>query len=193
MILQALRKTFLFALAWGVILAGFYLIVWRPQMREIDKLERMIDLNRKSLKMIGDYLQRSPKLSEEMLDEAERALKAFLARIPSDEDVPDVLRRVRSSGGKHGLDITFLREATGRKTEKPPGEYLKSTYKLGARGRFRDVMRFLADLESCERLISIETFSIRRDSSEPWRVNLDLEFSVFYSPLPEVSGGAEGG
>lgn len=174
-------------------MTGFYLIVWRPQMKEIDKLERVISLNRRSLKVIGDYLESSPKLSKEVLDEAERALKAFLARIPSDKDVPDVLRRVRASGERRNLDITFLREERGEKAEKASHEYLKSTYKLGARGKFADVMRFLADLESSERLISIETFSLRRDEVEPRAVDLDLEFSVFYSPVSEVSGDAEGG
>jgi Tfp pilus assembly protein PilO len=182
------RRLMIFTLIWVGALSLFYLMIWRPGIREIEALEKQLSVNRNSLSMIRQHIERSPRLTEEMLQKAEESLELFLSRIPSERDVPDMLGRIRKLGvERHKLRISSLSDETGEEKGMQPDEYSKAIYRLTAKGNLKGIIEFLADLESSERLISVESFSIKRDDEEPNSVNLDLMFAVFYSPLiPEV-------
>ncbi len=186
MLLSLIRKLMIYILVWCVILSFFYFTVWRPGMRDIDKLEKQISINRNVLDMIKQHLQEKPRLSEETIRKAEESLKLFLAKIPSERDVPEVLERIRKIGIERGdLVINSISDETGTTVKRKTGEYLKAIYKLRATGDLPQIMRFLADLESSERLISIEALSMRADETRPGRIDLDLTFAVFYSPATD--------
>ncbi len=65
----------------------------------------------------------------------------------------------------------------------------KMTYQITASGNSPDIIRFLYELESGERLITIESFALHRssgdhtDSENSQRVKMVATLNIFYSDL----------
>lgn len=176
MFLNAFKRVLIYTLAWAILIISFYFAVWRPNVREIERLERKISINRRSLNMIRKQIEGAPEISEGKLASAEKSLDLFLARIPAEVDLPDVLRSLRKLGARrHRLRINSISSVRTDEMEEK-GRYSKALYRLIAEGDFRGMVEFIRDLESSERLISIESLSIKAGE-------LDLTFAVFYSPL----------
>jgi Tfp pilus assembly protein PilO len=137
------------------------------------------------------YIEDWPITAQRELQKAEEDLEEFLAQIPDEEDIPEVLGKIQKYGIKSSrLNLSSLenitieeKEANGDGATKQVSEekYAKSTYQLAASGNYFDVIKFLRNFETMERLINVETFSLKRSGDEEDNVNLDLTFSVFYS------------
>jgi Tfp pilus assembly protein PilO len=144
------------------------------------------------------YIEDWPITAERELREAEQNLEDFLAKIPDKEDIPGVLRKIQEYGVENSQlelknieNITKQEEkseesATKNEEEKEGEKYAKGTYKLVANGNYFDVMKFLYNLETMERLINIEGFDLRK-SSDTDSIDLDLTFNIFYSKPEEES------
>jgi len=186
MFLNVLKRSLIYMLMWAITMFSFYLIVWKPNVEEIEALGRQISINRKSLSMIQKQIKEAPEINEEELNMIEKSLDLFLARIPAEVDLPDILERVRELGiRRHGLRINSLSDVRSVKVADKKGGYSRAIYRLIAEGDFRGMVGFIRDLESSQRLISIESFSIKARE-------LDLMFAVLYCPIKaEVKSDGE--
>jgi Tfp pilus assembly protein PilO len=186
-----LGRIFIYITFWSIVFVAFYLFFWRGSLNELNKRSNKIDNIEKSLAQIQKYIDDWPVTAERELQEAEKNLEAFFAKIPEQEDIPEILRKIQEYGVKNSqLNLkTIENEEKSRgvmpekqqpKAEGEAGKYAKSTYRLVANGNYFDIIKFLRNLETMERLINIDDFDLNSDSDADG-VDVVLIFSIFYS------------
>lgn len=187
------RRILFYAIFWGIVFIAFYFFFWRVGLGKIDEESDSIVQIEKMLTQMQKYIADWPITAQRELQKAEEDLEEFLAQIPNEEDIPEVLRNIQEYGIKSSrLDVSSIenitkeeKESNGNETKKQAPEekekYAKGTYKLAASGNYFDVIKFLRDFETMERLINVEEFSLKYSGDGKDNINLDLTFSVFYS------------
>jgi Tfp pilus assembly protein PilO len=191
MFLSVYRRILIYAIFWGLIFIAFYFSFWRVSLSKINKESESIIQTQKMLTQMQKYIADWPITAQRELEEAEEDLEEFLAQIPDEEDIPEVLGKIQEYGVRSSqLDLSSIenitqeeKQANGDGAKKQVSEeekYAKSTYQLAANGNYFDVIKFLRNFETMERLVNVEEFSFKSDDGED-NINLDLTFSVFYS------------
>jgi len=186
-----LGRIFIYITFWSIVFIAFYLFFWRGSLNELNKRSNNIDKIEKSLTEIQKYIDDWPITAERELQEAEKNLEAFFAKIPEQEDIPEILRKIQEYGVKNSrLNLkTIENEEKSRgvisekqqpKAEGESGKYAKSTYRLVANGDYFDIIKFLRNLETMERLININDFDLN-SASDAESVDVVIIFSIFYS------------
>jgi Tfp pilus assembly protein PilO len=192
MFLSVYRRILIYAIFWGLVLIAFYFSFWRVSLSKINQESDSIIQTQKMLTQMQKYIADWPITAQKELEQAEENLEEFLAQIPDEEDIPEVLRKIQEYGIKSSrLNLSSIENITkeeqennGNGAKKQVSEeekYAKSTYQFAASGNYFDVIRFLRSFETMERLVNVEEFSLKYSGDDEDNINLDLAFSVFYS------------
>ncbi|HIE25993.1 TPA: hypothetical protein EYP66_01750 [Candidatus Poribacteria bacterium] len=193
-------KIFFHAIFWSILFIAFYFLFWRGSLDELKKESDNISTIERALAQTQKYISDWPVTAEEELQQAEEDLEEFLAKIPDKENVPEVLRKIQEYGVKNSqLNLRSIENMTKEQEEEPErgmtkkrepkkereeGKYAKGTYKLVASGNYFDIIKFIRDLETMERLINVEGFNFKNSGDED-RIDIDLTFSIFYAKSEE--------
>ena len=190
-----------------LLVLGYYLLYWQPNMSSIRRLKADVANQEKEWKQVQVDLNTWPKtITREKIAEYEEGLKLFLSLIPTKEQIPEFLDQLQKDGvEKARLSITWLSaipKKEGQQKPKPPPvetqaqdkgdakaatqptklEYEKATYQLSVSGNFMNLLSFLNDLESGKRLVSIDNIRLKTstDVKKP-SVETEITLSVFYT------------
>lgn len=181
---SGLKRVLFYIALYGLVFIAFYFLFWRSSINKIEREDKKIDQIEITLAQTKSYISDWPVTFEKDLQKAENELKDFLARIPDKEEIPDILREIH----KAKLNIISIENMTPKKEyKKEPskkrekGKYDKSIYELKANGNYFDIIKFLRNLETMERLVNIENFNLNSSTGVDDSVDLNLTFSIFYS------------
>ncbi|MCH8292460.1 type 4a pilus biogenesis protein PilO [Candidatus Poribacteria bacterium] len=196
MISEGLKKVLIWSGAWGIIFIGFYLFFWRPHIVSLKEFQSQVERNQKQAYQLGKDIEAYPKtITEENLQKVEENLRYVFTKIPTKEEIPAILNQIRAYSSQNAdLDITRISNVTQVQRRANPTADLdnftpKMTYQITADGNSPDIIRFLYELESGERLITIESFALHRssgnhtDSENSRRVSMEVTLNIFYSDL----------
>ena len=198
---SGLRRVFVYTIFLSVVFIAFYFFFWRGSLDKLSKERDSIGTIEKALVQTQKYIADWPVTAESELQQAEKDLEEFLAKIPEKEDIPEILRKIQEYGIKNArLNVTSIENinkekeepeesiTTKKQAEKEEKEtkYAKGTYKIAASGNYFDVITFLRNFETMERLINVEVFNLD-NFGDADNINLDLTFSIFYSKPEEES------
>lgn len=129
---------------------------------------------------------------EEQLAVYERHAVRLEQLIPSQEEVPALLRSVQLEAGRAGVQLGDFAPDIA----EPAAYYSKESYALSVIGEYHDVGRFMTAIASLPRVVtpvqadlsrfSAQQAEVYEDMEDPVRVDFRIETYV----LPELTGGA---
>ncbi len=149
------RKIIILAAINIVIIGIFYWFLIGPKYGEIKglneqyaSLQAKLDENR----AIAADIPRYRKEKEEM----EEKLKAAVAQLPNEKEIPDLIDSISRAGEKSGLKILIFRP--GKEVSK--GFYAEVPVNMSVEGRYESLYDFSAKVGSLPRIVNIEDMSI---------------------------------
>jgi len=170
----------------GILLIGaaFYMLIYSPKVRELDKLNRDVKQQEQLLKLktveLVSYQKKKSEEAQEKLEEDIKKAKEELAELtkvlPSEKRVPELLNKIDEKAKDSQVDFISLslkkmeihkltmvsEEAEAGKAlaeagaEKPVMEYGELSLDVRTMGDFISVLKFLYELESLPRLIMVD-------------------------------------
>lgn len=149
------RKIIILAAINIVIIGIFYWFLIGPKYDEIKglkeqyaSLQAKLDENR----VIAADIPRYRKEKEEM----EEKLRAAVAQLPNEKEIPDLIDSISRAGEKAGLKILIFRP--GKEIRK--GFYAEVPVNMAVEGRYESLYDFSAKVGSLPRIVNIENMSI---------------------------------
>jgi len=159
------NKLIVFIIISVVIFVAFYFLVWSPNIAKIGKIQKDIDKKRAELAQLKMDVESWPKTAtREKLEDYENRLEYLFDLVPSKEEVPGLLDRIQ----EHGLssaNLQFLsltgsgKNADNKNTQE--NDYFQDSYILTVSGSYFAIVKFLNELERAERLINVDSISLR--------------------------------
>jgi type IV pilus assembly protein PilO len=146
----------------------FYLFFWQPQQEEITKLE-----NQK--KTLTDDVERAEKAAANMdqhekeLADAEEFFREVADIFPSEQEIPDLLRRISDLGKRAGLDFVTFRPSP----EVQKDFYAEIPIHIEIRGPYHNVGYFLGEVSMLDRLVTVDNIQMRSPKEEGGEVILN--------------------
>jgi len=118
--------------------------------RELGKLEAELSTNKAIASELPKFNEQVAKLNEE--------LNKAIAQLPSEKEIPDVLKTISSLGKESGLEFTLFRP----KPEDPQQFYAKVPIELVAIGNYHNVGMFFDKVSKLPRIINVIDFNMVR-------------------------------
>ncbi len=122
----------------------------------------------------------------------EEHMKRLEELIPSAEEVPQLLYSMTERAGDAGVELTEM----SPQADEVGAYYVKSTYKIGVKGTYHDIGRFLSDVGSLPRIITptdvkilSDRYSERNRSGSPV-LGADFTIVTYILPEPAPAGTA---
>lgn len=172
------------------LLAGlvWYLYMYNPALETIASLEGTRDRLEADVRR-GEAAQRNlPMLREEVaLQELERA--AFLAQLPRENDVANLLEQVQLAAGNAGVTLERISQGS---VNEAIADVRPLSFDLATTGDYLNTMSFLLMLEDLQRFTKIRQIGLSSNSDELDDPPLDGSFAltvyVYTGSDPGVSG-----
>lgn len=154
-----LKKRVLILVAINVVLAGLiYWLFTGPKMSEIKRLNANLqDLNAKlaeSRTIAADI----PKFLKEKED-LENKLKAAVAQLPNEKEIPDLIDGISLSGQKAGLKILLFKP----EREIKKGFYAEVPVNMKIEGRYESFYNFSLKVANLPRIVNISGMDIQSE------------------------------
>ena len=156
-------------------LAGFYLLVYRPQTAALAELDAQINQNRAELKSDRTKTDRLPRVASEL-----QQLKARLSnfkKLPPEPQLGQFVDAINKISRSTGLPEPTV----------VPGEAVIAKYfsqqpiQLSFRGDLLKVYDFISQVEGMERLTRVDDLTIKTVDGEPGVVDADLTVDIYYA------------
>lgn len=190
-----------------IVIICYYFLFWHPNMEDIQNTKKSIAAKEEQWHKVQLDLKMWPRTAtREKMAEYKEKLQLLLNLIPTQEQIPTFLDQLQRDGiEKSHLNIinfsALPKKEAAEKPKSPPGsaqnqtqegeeakktekpKYDRATYKLIANGSFINLLSFLNDLESGNRLVSIDELKLNSSSVDPKKPGVDVEtdLSVFYT------------
>ncbi|HXI09899.1 MAG TPA: type 4a pilus biogenesis protein PilO [Thermodesulfobacteriota bacterium] len=154
-----LKKRVLILVAINVVLAGLiYWLFTGPKMGEIKRLNvNLQDLNAKLAenRTIAADIPRYLKEKEDM----ENKLKAAVAQLPNEKEIPDLIDGISLSGQKAGLKILLFKP----EREIKKGFYAEVPVNMKIEGRYESFYNFSLKVANLPRIVNISGMDIQSE------------------------------
>jgi Tfp pilus assembly protein PilO len=184
---EAIRKVLAYSMGLGLIFVAFYFLFWRPRLQHLKLIQEAINRRQNQVDSLKKDIATYPRtITEEKLQEVEANLREVFTKVPTEKEIQGLLKQIRQYSARKGnLDIRAINNIT--RTQKwdsqPELKISKETYEIVAQGSAPDVIRFLNDIESGSRLITIEDFKLERSTQDTHNVDMMTIFNIYYSNL----------
>ncbi len=138
----------------AVVAVAFYVLIIGHQKQKVEARRQELAAVKKELgeaRKIEENIDGLRKESEDM----ERLVDIFQKRLPSEREIPNLLRRFETIGGELGLKVQLASLPSRResRTETIP-------YKVTATGEFHQIVGFINLLERDERYLKVSDLDI---------------------------------
>lgn len=138
----------------AVVAVAFYVLIIGHQKKKVEACRQELAAVKKELgeaRKIEENIDGLRKESEDM----ERLVDIFQERLPSEREIPNLLRRFETIGGELGLKVQLasLPSRKESRTETIP-------YKVTATGEFHQIVGFINRLERDERYLKVSDLDI---------------------------------
>jgi type IV pilus assembly protein PilO len=133
----------------------FYLFFWEPKQEEITQLENQ----KKTLTADVERAERAAANMEQHEKEL-AAAEAFFREVadifPSEQEIPELLRRISDLGKRAGLDFVSFRPGS----EVQKDFYAEIPISIQIRGPYHNVGYFLGQVSMLERLVTVNNIQL---------------------------------
>jgi len=153
--LQLSRKILILAAVNVVIIGVFYWFLIGPKYDQIASLEvqhQNLQVKLNESRAIAADIPKYRKDKEEL----EALLKAAVAQLPNEKEIPDLIESISRAGEKSGLKILLFRP--GKESSK--GFYAEVPVSMSVEGKFESLYEFSAKIGNLPRIVNIEHMSI---------------------------------
>ena len=146
------------AAAAGVVvalLAGFYFLVFAPNLEEIKKLESQ----KVSLQADVDKAEKAAKNLDQHkaeLAEAEKRFEEISIVLPKTKEIPALLTSISDHGTSAGLDFNTFTPGS----EKPQDFYAEIPISIQVSGPYHNVGYFLDQVSKLERIVTVKNITM---------------------------------
>jgi type IV pilus assembly protein PilO len=148
-----------------VVLVGiFYILFFKPNYDDIDKLTLQVNATNNDLKKVRIAARNLPVHQEE-LENARNQFETTSVLLPKSQEIPNLLRSISDLGRNAGLD--FISFVPGQ--EIPKDFYAEIPIDIKIKGPFHNLGLFLDKVSKLERIVSvnnIKTEKVEQDNNE---------------------------
>jgi Tfp pilus assembly protein PilO len=113
----------------------------------------------------------------EQLEQLEEALKFFESKLPSTEQIDQVLQDVTLIGEKQGVKRKSIRRMV--KKESHNG-YIEQPLEMELEGNFTSFYSFLLELEKLPRIMKIREMKLKKQTEKEGQISADFVVSIFF-------------
>jgi Tfp pilus assembly protein PilO len=168
------RVQVLLALAAGLGVAAFYLMVYRPQAQLGQDLVNRIVSRQKELISETATAQNLPVVEAQVADLNRRL--AGLKHVPTKPDIGDFMSEINRLSGVSALTKMDVQPGTTRES----AVYDERPVKLTFQGDFEGVFEFLAGVEGLQRLTRISSVKLHAVAGKPGQVSAEVSVCIYY-------------
>lgn len=149
------RKITILAAINIVIIGVFYWFLIGPKYDKINGLEEQhqnLQVKLNESRIIAADIPKYRKDKEDM----EALLKAAVAQLPNEKEIPDLIESISRAGEKSGLKILLFRPGK----EVARGFYAEVPVSMSVEGRYESLYEFSAKVGNLPRIVNIENMGI---------------------------------
>ncbi len=173
------RAQWVLGLSLGVMVAGFYAFVYRPNTQRLEDLHTQINTKVMNLATNKTRAQVLPAVMDSVLNK-KRALEHFDSQIPSQPDLGDFINDITDISHQSGLQSKWAVDP-GTKLSQVADHYAEWPISLKFEGDFLNVCAFLERTEQMHRLSSVKGLKIHGASSgKSGQVQVELSMSIYF-------------
>jgi type IV pilus assembly protein PilO len=151
------QKALLFVLTLGVVIGGFYFLVYVDQEDLLNKTKTQVTAEQKKLASLKEAAARVDVLQKE-LAASEAKFNSLLALLPDQKEIPGLLESVSQLGAKVGLENILFQP----QPEQPREFYSAVPIRLDLLGTFNDLEVFFDNVSKLPRILRVETLTVNR-------------------------------
>jgi type IV pilus assembly protein PilO len=152
-----------------------YWLLFRPQNNDIEQARREIAMKRDLLDTLKQATSENENL--EAVNEKIRAnIEAIEARLPTNKEVDQVVRRVSDLAVESGLEAPLMR------SDRPirAALYMEQPLDMTIRGDFRGFYEFLIKIEQLPRITRVPDLKIRRHEEVDGHMRAEFRLSIYF-------------
>jgi len=135
--------------------------------KEVNALQTRVDEERTRATREAEILDSYRRLSEQ--------LKSAKRMLPTQENIAELLDNLTAPGTRAGVSIMSLQPFPPE--EKP--SLTRLTFKLQLEGRYRNIGRYLQELENMDRLIMVDNIQLTTSESGDLKIQAQLLVSTY--------------
>lgn len=159
-----------------VILAGFYLVWYRPAANRLKQLNDSISGIQTQLRQNQDQVIRLPVVASEAR-RLELALNEFPRRFPSQPELGQFIREITQISEQLALQEWKYQPMAPRRTPM----YFEMPIQMSFRGNYLDAASFLRQVEQMQRLTRMQRLSIRGKDARTGAVEVEMAMNIYFS------------
>lgn len=155
--LSTSKKVLILVIVLCVITGVYFYSVFTPQQQELDALK-------KDLSKLVEELDRSKAISRDLekykaqVEQMNKELAVALTQLPTEKEIPEILRNISSLGKESQLEFTLFRP----KPEDPQQYYAKVPIELSIVGSYHNTGMFFDKVSKQPRIINVVDFNMTR-------------------------------
>ncbi len=179
-----LQKTLLYLLTFVLLVGGFYLYRYQPNVRRVRRLRSSIaglDQRLRTLKKIARELEPFRK----QVEAARSDLDHLLTLLPDQKEIPDLLEKVSHVGAQEGLENVLFQPRGERKHDF----YATIPIRLDVVGTYHRLGTFLDKLSRLNRIIQVDSVAMSRQEDAVLKINCGLRTFRFLEESERVKKG----
>lgn len=158
------QKLFGISLFTVVLVGIFYILFFKPNYDDIDKLTLQVNATDNDLKKVRKAARNLPVHQKE-LEDARVQFETTSVLLPKSQEIPNLLRSISDLGRNAGLD--FISFVPGQ--EVPKDFYAEIPIDIKIKGPYHNLGLFLDKVSKLERIVSvnnIKTEKVEQDNNE---------------------------
>ena len=187
----------------ALFLVGLFYLLYLPKIREIRKITAQVDLVEKQIKEAERVKRDFRPLSVEEEKKWKQAESELYLLIPPEKHIQDLIYKLAELAKKCNIqDISFKsekevkpRRVEGRRAVSPAkptqmvdvlGKDVSCFFiRLSFRSGYKDLARFLEEIQGIDRLVEIERLVIKRNFP---LISVEMVVRAYYGQTSEVRG-----
>ncbi len=151
------KKVILLVVILGVLTAAYYFLLYGPDQENLNRLTNELNQEKQKLsKSMAIY--RDMQKFKEQVEKLNRELQVVRAQLPTEKEIPELLKNISSLGKESNLEFTLFRP----KPEEPQPLYAKVPIELVAVGSYHQTGMFFDRVSKLSRIINVVDFNMAR-------------------------------
>jgi len=155
--LSTSKKILILVVILCVITGVYYTSVFSPQQQELNAMK-------KELSQLVEEVEKSKAISRDLekykaqVEQMNKELAVALTQLPTEKEIPEILRNISSLGKESQLEFTLFRP----KPEEPQPYYAKVPIELSIVGSYHNTGAFFDKVSKQPRIINVVDFNITK-------------------------------
>jgi len=177
--LTMVQRIIICVVALALLITGFFLFSYKPQMSEINKLEKNIETTEKQLVEAKRKAAQLDRLQKEW-ESKQAKFEEVMDALPDKKEIPSLLEEISAAGKSSGLDF----QSFTPKPEVPKDFYAEIPVSIQVKGSYDRIQLFFQKVADMSRVVNIKNISMRTDKEGDEIINTSCT-AVTYRFLAE--------